>query len=115
MQHIGLQLQTLHEADPEAARAEYGAQFRDDIADYITRETVEAVTCPGRKELPPSPGVEYAAFCDPSGGVSDAMTLAIGHLGKRDMRARYRAGDQASVRSRECGEGMRGIAASLWD
>jgi hypothetical protein len=24
--------------------------------------------------------IEYAAFCDPSGGVSDAMTLAIAHL-----------------------------------
>ena len=62
------------------AKAEYGAQFRDDLADFVTRETVEAVTCWGRKELPPLPGVEYAAFCDPSGGISDAMTLAIGHL-----------------------------------
>lgn len=26
------------------------------------------------------PGTDYAAFCDPSGGVSDAMTLAIAHL-----------------------------------
>jgi hypothetical protein len=69
-----------YEEDPEAAKAEYGAQFRDDLADFVTRETVEAVTCWGRKELPPLPGVEYAAFCDPSGGISDAMVLAIGHL-----------------------------------
>ena len=25
------------------------------------------------------PGVRYYAFCDPSGGRSDSMTLAIGH------------------------------------
>lgn len=68
-------------SDPEAARAEYGAEFRDDLADYITREAIDAVTMWGRCELPPMPGIEYAAFCDPSGGVSDAMTLTIAHLG----------------------------------
>jgi hypothetical protein len=30
--------------------------------------------------LPPEPRVTYAAFCDPSGGVNDAMTLAVAHL-----------------------------------
>ena len=64
-----------YDSDPEAARAEYGAEFRDDLADYITREAVDAVVCWGRSELPPEPGVTYAAFCDPSGGVNDAMTL----------------------------------------
>jgi hypothetical protein len=67
--------------DPEAARAEYGAEFRDDLADYVPREVVEAVTMWGRSDLPPEEGVSYSAFCDPSGGISDAMTLAIGHLG----------------------------------
>ncbi len=70
-----------YESDPEAARAEYGAEFRDDLADFVTREVVEAVTAIGRSELPPMPGITYTAFCDPSGGASDAMTLAIGHLG----------------------------------
>jgi hypothetical protein len=69
-----------YDSDPEAARAEYGAEFRDDLADYITREAVDAVVCCGRSELPPEPGVTYAAFCDPSGGVNDAMTLAVAHL-----------------------------------
>ena len=32
-----------YELDPEAARAEYGAEFRDDLADYITREAVDAL------------------------------------------------------------------------
>jgi hypothetical protein len=70
-----------YESDPEAARAEYGAEFRDDLADFVTREVVDAVTMTGRSELPPMPGITYAAFCDPSGGASDAMTLAIGHMG----------------------------------
>jgi hypothetical protein len=74
-----------YEEDPEAARAEYGAEFRDDLADFVTRETIDAVTMWGRGELPPQSGVQYAAFVDPSGGVSDAMTLAVAHLGDRAM------------------------------
>jgi hypothetical protein len=74
-----------YETDPEAARAEYGAEFRDDLADFVARETIDALTMWGRSELPPMPGIVYVAFCDPSGGVSDAMTLAIGHLGPGDM------------------------------
>ena len=69
-----------YEEDPEAARAEYGAEFRDDLADFVTRETVDAVTMIGRAELPPEQGIAYSAFVDPSGGVSDAMTLAIAHI-----------------------------------
>ncbi len=69
-----------YEDDPESARAEYGAEFRDDLADFVTREVVEAVTAWGRSDQPPEPGITYAAFCDPSGGASDAMTLGIAHL-----------------------------------
>jgi hypothetical protein len=68
------------EEDPEAARAEYGAEFRDDLADYITREIVDAITMWGRSEIPADKGLRYQAFVDPSGGVSDSMTMAIGHL-----------------------------------
>jgi hypothetical protein len=69
-----------YESDPEAARAEYGAEFRDDLADFVTREIVDSVTMLGRHELPACPGIQYSAFCDPSGGISDSMTLAVGHL-----------------------------------
>lgn len=72
-----------YEADPDAARAEYGAEFRDDLADFVTREVVDAVTMWGRDELPPMLGVVYAAFVDPSGGASDSMTMGIGHLEQR--------------------------------
>jgi hypothetical protein len=71
--------------DPEGAKAEFGAEFRDDLADFVTREIVDAVTCWGRSELPPQPGIAYSAFCDPSGGISDAMTVGIAHLGPGDM------------------------------
>ena len=73
-------IQEAYDTDPEAARAEYGAEFRDDLADFVTREIVDAVTAWDRHELPPEPGITYAAFCDPSGGASDAMTLAVAHL-----------------------------------
>jgi hypothetical protein len=74
-----------YESDPEAARAEFGAEFRDDLADYISREVIDSMTMWGRSELPPEPGIIYSAFCDPSGGLSDAMTLAIGHLDRRNV------------------------------
>jgi hypothetical protein len=68
-----------YEADPAAAAAEYGAEFRRDIEGFVSREAVEACVVPGRFELGPVPGVEYVAFTDPSGGSSDSMTLALAH------------------------------------
>jgi hypothetical protein len=70
-----------YENDPESAKAEFGGEFRTDLADFVTRETVDAVTMWDRSELPPEPGAAYSAFVDPSGGVSDSLTLAIAHLG----------------------------------
>jgi hypothetical protein len=65
--------------DPEAAGAEYGALFRSDISDFVSREAVDACTAAGRIEWPPMSGIRYVAFCDPSGGSADSMTLAIAH------------------------------------
>ena len=73
-------IEEAYQSDPESARAEYGAEFRDDLADFVTKEVVDSVTQWGRHELPPESGVHYSAFVDPSGGAADAMTLAIGHL-----------------------------------
>ena len=73
-----------YEDDPESAKAEYGGEFRTDLADFVSRETIDAVVMWGRCELPPEPGVTYSGFVDPSGGVSDSMTLAIGHLGRNN-------------------------------
>ena len=73
------------EKDPESAVAEWDAEFRSDLADFVNQETIDAVTCIGRRDLPPQPGVTYSAFADPSGGVSDSFCLAIGHLGPAAM------------------------------
>ena len=70
------------EQDETAAAAEYGAQFRRDIEAFISHEAVEAVVVQERRELAPVSGVNYLAFCDPSGGSQDSMTLAIAHYEK---------------------------------
>jgi hypothetical protein len=67
------------ERDPASADAEYGANFRSDIAEFVSLDVLEACTADGVFELPPVSGTAYLAFCDPSGGSSDSMTLAIAH------------------------------------
>jgi hypothetical protein len=69
-----------YEDDPANAAAEYGAQFRSDIDSYVTRESLESVTAWGTFERGFVTGTKYFAFCDPSGGAADSMTLAVGHL-----------------------------------
>ena len=68
-----------YEQDELAASAEYGAEFRRDIESFLALEAVEAVVVPERRELPALPRQHYVAFCDPSGGSRDSMTLAITH------------------------------------
>lgn len=65
--------------DAASAQAEYLAEFRSDLEAFLTRETVESAVRDGPLELPPRPGVAYSAFTDPSGGMADGFTLAIGH------------------------------------
>jgi hypothetical protein len=67
------------ERDPARAAAEYGAEFRTDVETFISREIVEAAVVPGRYELPRVSSVNYTAFVDPSGGSSDAFSLAVCH------------------------------------
>jgi hypothetical protein len=68
------------ERDPAAASAEYLAQFRSDLEEFITREVLDAVTVVGRYELPPHRRVTFHAFIDAAGGSgSDSMTLAIAY------------------------------------
>ena len=65
--------------DPAAASAEYMAQFRTDVEGFIMREAVDACVNLGVHERLPERAHSYVAFVDPSGGSSDAMTLAIAH------------------------------------
>jgi hypothetical protein len=67
------------ERDPEAAGAEWLAEWRSDLADFVDRAVVEGAIAPGRHELAPHSGIAYMGFVDPSGGSSDSMTLAIAH------------------------------------
>lgn len=66
--------------DEASARAEWLAEFREDIASYLDIDTIRRVVIPGRTELPPAAGLTYSAFCDPAAGTGrDSFTLAIGH------------------------------------
>jgi hypothetical protein len=72
-------IQAAYQSDEAVAAAEYGAQFRRDIENLVTREAVEARVVLGRYELPPLPGVRYDPFVDLAGGGDDSYTLAIAH------------------------------------
>ncbi len=70
--------------DPAGASAEYLSQFRSDVTDFITADTITACVVPGRREMAWTSGINYVAFVDPSGGSgSDSFTLAIGHRAMR--------------------------------
>jgi hypothetical protein len=69
-----------YERDPIAAAAEYGLEFRSDVAAFVVREVVEELVTRGTFERGYIPGMRYAGFCDPSGGSGgDSMTLGISH------------------------------------
>ena len=65
--------------DPEAASAEYGVEFRGDLAVFVSRETLDAAIEVGVTVRAPLDGVTYFGLVDQSGGSSDSMTLAIAH------------------------------------
>jgi hypothetical protein len=56
-------------SDPESARSEWDAKWRADISAFLSDELIDAGVGNDRPlELPPRPGLNYVAFCDPSGG-----------------------------------------------
>jgi len=65
--------------DYARARAEWDAEWREDIEGFLSLEVIEAAVVPGRFELPRLPDVTYSAFIDPSGGRQDSFTLAVCH------------------------------------
>ena len=67
-----------YEKDSAAARAEYGARFRDDLETFVSPEAVERVTIQNRAYLPVDTGTRYSAFVDPAGDSGqDSMAVAI--------------------------------------
>jgi hypothetical protein len=68
--------------DPAKGKAEWIAEFRDDVSDLLPQDVIEGATDWGISERPPRPGVKYVAFCDASGGTGqDSFALAIAHAG----------------------------------
>lgn len=69
-----------HKDDPEAARAEWDAEFRTDISALFTDQVLDdAVDYSRPLELPPRKGTRYCAFTDASAGRHDSFTVCIGH------------------------------------
>jgi hypothetical protein len=71
--------------DPAVARAEWMAEWRDDLAQFLDRQLVEAAVDIGVAVRPPVPSVKYFGFADPSGGAGDSFTLSIAHSEKNDQ------------------------------
>ena len=66
--------------DPVRASAEYGAEFRAELEQLVSREALLACVSHGVRERAPA-GHTYTAFIDPAGGSgADSMALCIGHL-----------------------------------
>jgi hypothetical protein len=81
--------------DPEAAQAEWFAEFRSDLSTFVERTVVERCVERGRRERGFVPSFRYTAFADPSGGQHDSFTLAVSHReGERvllDLTREWRA------------------------
>nr|BDD48218.1 hypothetical protein 1 [bacterium] len=95
---------TALEDDESAARAEYLAEFRNDVESFVAAEAVDACVEPDVHERGFDSQHRYVAFVDPSGGTNDSMTLAIGHAESetvivdvlREMRAPFSPEDVVS-------------------
>ncbi|WP_336490935.1 hypothetical protein [Methylobacterium nigriterrae] len=74
------QIARAFENDPEAAKAEWGGEFRDGISDFVSPEVVDACTDVGVSVREPVPGVRYHGFIDAAGGSGqDSQTMAVCH------------------------------------
>jgi hypothetical protein len=74
-----VEIEAEYDKDPASAAAEYGAEFRTDVETFISIEAVRACIQPDVRERPPMRHHRYYAFCDPSGGSNDSMTLSVCH------------------------------------
>jgi hypothetical protein len=68
-----------YERDPQAAAAEFGGEFRNDVSGFLDFAIVDAAVDHGVTVRPPVRGVNYRSGSDPSGGARDSFTLAICH------------------------------------
>jgi hypothetical protein len=68
------------EADPEAAKSEWSAEFRGDLQTYVNRDVVESCVDAGVHVRSFQLQHRYLAHADPSGGASDSFAIAISHV-----------------------------------
>lgn len=72
--------------DPESAKAEWDAEFREDLSSLLSDALLDAAIDRNRPlEIPRVPGTRYHGFIDASGGRHDAYTICVGHR-EGDMR-----------------------------
>jgi len=93
-------IKAAYERDPLAASAEYGAQFRNDIAAFIGRDLLDNNTRRFPLVMPPRSGFTYFGFVDVAGGGADEYTLSIAFRdGERVITAGVWAelGDPATI------------------
>jgi len=68
------------ERDPEAARSEWLAEFRDDVSALVTHAALRAVVRIGQPILPPVPGRTYKVFNDAAtGGGQESWAYSVAH------------------------------------
>jgi hypothetical protein len=76
------------ERDPVRARAEYGAEFRDDVGGLLDEDAIAACVEAGVRERAPDPDADVVAHFDAStGSGEDAAALAIAFRGERGHAA----------------------------
>ncbi|HEX3861081.1 MAG TPA: hypothetical protein VHY35_05260 [Stellaceae bacterium] len=68
--------------DYARASAEYLSIWRDDLSSFVDPEAVAACVAKGCRQRAYNTRIGYRAFCDPSGGRGDSMTLGIAHRDK---------------------------------
>lgn len=66
--------------DPQAARAEFMAEFRSDISSFLDPELIDRAMRRSPLEVPFDSAHRYVAFVDPSGGGADEYGLCIAHM-----------------------------------
>jgi hypothetical protein len=78
-------IESAFQDDVEAARSEWGGEFRSDVSGYLTDDVIDRALCPGERSRPYLSEIRYCGFVDAAGGVAggDAMTCAVAHQGER--------------------------------
>jgi hypothetical protein len=67
------------EDDPQRAAGEWNAEWRQDLSDYLDRDSLELCIDRNVVSRPPERGVRYLCYADASGGKRDSFTACVAH------------------------------------